>query len=46
MCVCLCVYVYKAHSSDVLGILLIFVKAYKHKPDFSFDRGSNPLLIQ
>lgn len=44
MCVCLCVYVYKAHSSDVLGILLIFVKAYKQKPDF-FSTGEATLYL-
>uniref|UniRef100_A0A8D0KSD7 Ribonuclease H2 subunit B n=1 Tax=Strix occidentalis caurina TaxID=311401 RepID=A0A8D0KSD7_STROC len=39
-----CLYVYKGHSSDVLGILLIFVKAYKHKPDF-FSTGEATLYL-
>ncbi|KAM9245421.1 ribonuclease H2 subunit B [Leptosomus discolor] len=33
-----------AHSSDVLGILLIFVKAYKHKTDF-FSTGEATLYL-
>lgn len=37
-------FVYKVHSSDVLDILLIFVKAYKHKPDF-FSTGEETLYL-
>lgn len=39
-----CLYVYKAHSSNILGILLIFVKTYKHKPDF-FSTGEATLYL-
>jgi len=44
MCVCLCVYVYKSHSSDVLGILLIFVKAYNTN-QISFSTGEATLYL-
>uniref|UniRef100_A0A663MAI6 Ribonuclease H2 subunit B n=1 Tax=Athene cunicularia TaxID=194338 RepID=A0A663MAI6_ATHCN len=39
-----CLYVYKGHSSDVLDSLLIFAKAYKHKPDF-FSTGEATLYL-